>query len=279
MLLEIGKYAKLRIVKSLSFGSYLDGGPFGEILLPVKEVPETAKPEDVIDVFIYCDSEDRIIATTLKPKAQVGELAYLEVKDVSEYGAFLDWGIPTKHLFVPFREQLERMEIGRSYVVFLYLDEKTDRIAASMKLNKIIEIEAEGFEDGQKVDILVTQRTEMGFKVIVEDKYWGVLYHNEIFQTVRIGDRLGAYIKKVREDKKLDIVLQKQGYLATIPISAQLILDMLKENEGFLPLTDKSPPTLIYDMLQMSKKSFKKAIGGLYKQKIIQIKKDGIHLK
>ncbi|MGB0861793.1 MAG: CvfB family protein [Saprospiraceae bacterium] len=278
MILEIGKKATLRVVKELDFGIYLDGGPYGEILLPIKQVPEDTEPEDKLEVFIYCDSEDRLIATTLTPKAMVGEFAFLEVVDTNEFGAFLDWGIPTKHLFVPFKEQVDDMKIGRSHIVYIYLDEKTDRIVGSCRLNRYIEQEAEGFEAGQKVDILVAKRTEMGFKAIVNGEFTGVLYQNELFKPVKVGDKLTAFVKKVRNDKKLDLSLQRQGFRAMIDPASDKILAKLEESNGYLPLTDKSPPPVIYEVFQMSKKAFKKAIGNLYKQKAINIAKDGIYL-
>jgi predicted RNA-binding protein (virulence factor B family) len=278
MILEIGKKATLRVVKELDFGIYLDGGPYGEILLPIKQVPEETAPEDQLEVFIYCDSEDRLIATTLTPKAMVGEFAFLEVVDKNEFGAFLDWGIPTKHLFVPFKEQVDEMTLGRSYIVYIYLDEKTDRIVGSCRLNRYLEPEAEGFEVSQEVEILVAKRTDLGFKAIVNGGFWGILYQNELFKTINVGDKMTAFVKKVREDKKLDLVLNEQGFRAMIDPASDKILGKLDESNGYLPLTDKSPPQLIYDVFQMSKKAFKRAIGNLYKRKLINIAKDGIYL-
>lgn len=283
MILKIGDYAKLRIVKELSFGAYLDGGPFGEILLPIKEVPEGAKPEDDIDVFIYCDSEDRLIATTLHPKAKVGELAFLEVVDVNEFGAFLDWGIPTKHLFVPFREQSHKMSLNRRYWVYVYLDEKTDRIVATSKLNRVIPKELkkediERYKEGDAVSLLIAERSERGYRAVVNREYWGMLYQNEIFQPIKVGQEVEGFIKKIRADHKIDLALQPQGYKAAISPAVTQLLEKLEADGGFLPLTDKSSPTLIYDVLQMSKKQFKRTIGNLYKEKRIRIEQDGIYL-
>ena len=277
-MLEIGKVNSLRIVKEVDFGCYLDGGAYGEILLPKRYMPAEVIVDEDIEVFIYFDSEDRIIATTLEAKAQIGEFAYLKVVQVSEYGAFMDWGIPTKHLFVPFKEQAYRMEEGRSYVVFLYFDEKSERIAASSRLNRFLSDEASDYKEGQTVKILVAQRTDLGYKAVIEGKHWGVIYNNEVFRKIKVGDKIEAYIKKIRGDRKIDLALQQQGYRAAIDPANESILDMLKEKGGYLPVNDKSQPELIYTMFQMSKKMFKKSIGNLYKQKKIKIEEDGIYL-
>ena len=278
MILEIGKYATLTVVKELDFGFYLDGGPFGEILLPIRQVPEGLATDDEVKVFIYTDSEDRIIATTIKPKATVGEFAYLEVVEITEYGAFMDWGIYSKHLFVPFREQREKMKTGRSYVVYLYLDEDSERIAATSKYEKYLEQTAENFKVGRKAQIMISRRTPMGFQVIIEGTTAGMLYQNEIFKPVKIGQTLNGFIKKVREDGKIDIALQRQGYKENIDKNTRTVLDLLREREGYLPISDKSPPEQIYDLFGMSKKNFKKAVGGLYRTKRIRIEKDGLYL-
>ena len=279
MILEIGKYATLRVVKEVDFGFYLDGGPFGEILLPKKQAPEGLQPEDTIKVFIYTDSEDRLIATTIQPKATVGELAFLEVVETNEYGAFLDWGIYSKHLFVPFREQRHEMLEDHSYLVYLYLDETTDRVVATTRFDKYFGAIADNFVENQPVSLTVARRTPMGFRVIVNKTTWGMLYQNEIFKPIRIGQNLNGFIKKVREDGKIDVMLQRRGYDNTIDANTKIILDRLRDKKGFLPLTDKSPPELIYEVFGMSKKNFKKAIGHLYKKKKINIGKGGIFLK
>ena len=278
MILEIGKYATLTVVKELDFGFYLDGGPFGEILLPIKQVPEGLETDDEVKVFIYTDSEDRLIATTMIPKAIVGEFASLEVVEITEYGAFMDWGIYSKHLFVPFREQREKMIAGRNYVVYVYLDEDSERIAATSKYEKYLENTAENFKEGRKVKVMVARRTPMGYKVIIDGTTAGMLYENEIFKSIKIGETLNGFIKKVRTDGKIDIALQRQGYRENIDSNSRRVLDLLKLKEGFLPVTDKSPPEQIYDLFNMSKKNFKKAIGGLYRTKRIRIEKDGLYL-
>ena len=268
----------LEVVKELDFGVYLDGGPYGELLLPRKFVPDGTIPGDEIEVFIYSDSKDRLITTTDKPKAQVDEFAVMEVKEISEYGAFLDWGIEAKDLLIPFRNQRDRMEVGKKYLVYVYLDEVTDRIVGTNKLNKILKTKDEYFEPNQEVDIIVVGPTDLGFKVIVNEEYWGLLYKNEVFQKLEIGDRRKAFIKNIREDRRIDVILQKPG-VAEMDRGAEQILEAIKANNGLLPLTDKSPPEKVYELLQMSKKNFKRAVGNLYKQRKVVLEKDGVRLK
>ncbi len=275
-MIKIGDYSTLEILKELDFGMYLDGGPLGEILLPTKYIPENAKVGDEIEVFLYNDSEDRLIATTEKPKAKVGEFALLKVKAVSEYGAFLDWGL-LKDLFVPFREQVVKMQVGNYYLVRLYLDEKTDRIVASTRWHRFLEDKNETLKEQEEVEIKIASQTDLGYKVIVNDTYWGILYENEIFQPITIGETKKAFVKKIREDGRIDIILKKQG-VEEVEHSRTDILSKLKASGGFLPLTDKSSPELIYQEMQMSKKAFKRAVGNLYKQKLIELEKDGIRL-
>ena len=275
-MIKIGDYSFLEILKEVDFGMYLDAGPFGEILLPSKYIPENAKVGDEIEIFLYNDSEDRLIATTERPKAKVGEFAFLKVKAVSEYGAFLDWGL-LKDLFVPFREQVVKMEVGNSYLVRLYLDEKTDRIAASSRWHRFLEEKSETLQEQEEVEIKIASKTDLGYKVVVNDTYWGILYKNEIFQPLSIGETKKAYVKKIREDKRIDIILQNPG-VEEVEHSRNDLLDKLKANEGFLALTDKSSPELIYQEMKMSKKAFKRAVGNLYKQKLIVLEKGGIRL-
>lgn len=275
-MLEIGKYNQLEIVKEVDFGLYLDGGPFGEILLPLRYVPATYEIGQELEIFLYNDSEDRLIATTERPKAIVGEFAFLEVKEVGEYGAFLDWGL-LKDLFVPYREQGIKMKQGDSYLIHVYLDEATDRIAASSRWKRYVEDGSGDLEEGQAVKIFIAEPTDLGYKVIINQQYQGMLYANEVFQSVQVGDQLPAYIQQIREDQKVDVRLQKQGVEAMSDAAKELI-QKLKDHQGFLPLTDKSAPELIYQEMQMSKKVFKKAVGILYKRRMIKIEKDGIHL-
>jgi predicted RNA-binding protein (virulence factor B family) len=276
-LIHIGQYATLDVVKEVDFGVYLDGGPFGEILLPAKYVPAGTAPGDELKVFIYSDSEDRLIATRDEPKATVGNFASMEVRQVNEYGAFLDWGISGKDLMVPFREQRERMEVGKHYLVYVYLDEKTDRIVASSKLNKFLEEKGGDYEPNQEVAIIVGDATDLGYRVIIDKQYWGILYKNEIFQEINPGDQLKAFIKNIREDGRIDVSLQVQG-VQSIDHGSEQVLAAIKGNNGFLPLTDKSAPDLIYQHLGMSKKAFKRAVGSLYKQRLIKLEKEGLRL-
>ncbi len=273
---ETGKVNTLRVVKILDFGAYLDGGEQGEILLPIKQVPEGTKPDDELDVFIYNDSEDRIIANTELPYAMVGDFAFLKVVAAERVGAFLDWGL-MKDLLVPFKEQNKKMEEGRWYVVRVYLDEETDRIAASARLDKFLDLRPPEYKSGEAVNIMIHSKTDMGYKVIINDAHWGMLYNNEIFKPVKVGDRMPAFIKKIREDYKIDVYLNKTGFGQIDKIS-QDILSIMKENGNFIPVTDKSKPEVIYSIFGISKKSFKKAIGGLYKKRLINIEDKGIRL-
>ena len=273
---EIGKYNNLRVVKFLDFGIYLDGEEKGEILLPIKEVPPNLEVDDLIEVFIYNDSEDRIIATTREPFAIVGDFAFLRVQEVNQVGAFLDWGL-VKNILVPFREQKMKMEKERFYVVYIYLDEETQRIVASAKIDKFIDKTPSNFEIDQEVDLMILHRTDLGYNALINNTYSGVLYENEIFQKLYVGQKIKGFIKNIREDDKIDLYLQKPGYDKIDSVS-EMIIEEIKQNNNFLNLTDKSNPQDIYDVFSISKKNFKKAIGKLYKKKIISIDKDGIRL-
>lgn len=273
----LGKINTLTANRSTDNGFYLIDDKEKEVLLPNKYVSETLKVGDSIDVFIYKDSEDRIVATTVNPTIKRHEFAFLKVKDVNKYGAFLDWGLD-KDLLVPFFEQNNKMEAGKSYVVYLYLDQETDRLVASSKIDDFIEDEDIDLVEDQEVDIIVTKRTDLGFKVIIDQLFEGLVYHNEIFKPLEIGDTLKAYVKPLREDGKIDLILQKAGYKNVNEPNSILILDKIKSNNGFLGLNDKSSPEDIYNKVGLSKKAFKKAIGGLYKQKLILIEKNGLYL-
>lgn len=272
----LGDYNELTVVKQVEFGFYLDGWDT-EILLPTKYVPAGLKVDDKINVFLYRDSSDRLIATTLTPKVKVNEFAFMEVKDVNKNGAFLDWGLE-KDLFVPFKEQKERMETGNSYVVYCYLDERTDRLVASNDFNSFFEKENIELESNQEVDLLFYKETQLGFSAIINNKYSGVVYHSDNYKKVRIGDSAKGYILKVRDDKKIDVSLRKPG-MEEVQDSKSIILDELKKWNGFLGLSDNSDPELIKMRLNMSKKTFKKAIGGLYKDGKIELSDAGIKLK
>ena len=276
MELKLGKFNILKVVKVVDFGLYLDGGEEGEVLLPKRYVPENIKPGDELNVFIYLDNEERLVATTLTPLVQVGQFACLEVAWVNQYGAFLNWGL-MKDLFVPFREQKVKMEIGKKYIVHAHIDEDSFRIVASAKVEHFLSKEKADYTLGEDVDILIWQRTALGYKAIIDNQYSGLLYENEIFQPLQIGMKLTAYIKQVREDGKIDLMLQKPG-MEKVEDSAKMLLDYIKQHGGRTSLNDKSPAEVIYQELGISKKTFKKAVGDLYKKRIIVLTEEGIRL-
>jgi predicted RNA-binding protein (virulence factor B family) len=275
----IGKNVNLEVLRSTEIGLFLDTEDrnYNGILLPKRYVPSGIEVGDFMDVFIYRDSEDRIIATRLDPYIRVGEFAYLNVNKVESYGAFLDWGLP-KDLFVPLSQQRALMVNDGYYLVYAYLDKQTDRLAATAKVHRHLQNEAEDLEIGQEVNLLICDETDLGVRVIVDNKFWGLVFHNEIFQHLEEGQKTIGYVKGIRlDDNKIDITLKKQG-MAEVTDARSQIIEALHDSNGFLPLNDKSAPELIYEELEMSKKVFKKAIGNLYKDKMITIKRDGIHL-
>ncbi|MFY0651471.1 MAG: GntR family transcriptional regulator [Cyclobacteriaceae bacterium] len=274
-MIEVGKNNTLEVLRQVEFGFYLGDGD-QDVLLPQKYATEDLKVGDHIDVFIYKDSEDRIIATNLEPLARTEEFAYLRVKEINRTGAFLDWGLE-KDLMLPYREQSGIIEEGMWVFVYVYFDPGTERIASSMKITEFAEKQDIQLEENQQVDLLICQKTELGYNVIINNLYEGLVYDNEIFRNISPGDRTKGYIKKIRDDKKIDVNLEKPGYDNVEP-NAQIILENLKFNGGFLALNDKSYPEEIKEQLSMSKKVFKKAIGGLYKQRTIRIEEDGIYL-
>lgn len=274
---ELGKYNTLEVVKEVDFGIYLDGGLDGEILLPAKYVPEGTEIGDKLEVFLYLDQEERLIATTETPKAQVGEYACLECAWVNEYGAFLDWGL-MKDLFVPFREQRAKMFQGGKYLVYVYVDEESYRIVASAKINKFLKDEDElDYNEGDEVKVLIGERTDLGWKVIIDNKAQGLVYADEVFGEIHTGDKTKGYIQYIRPDGKIDVRLQRDGQ-AGVRDFADELKDYLKSHDGFCPLHDKSEPDDIYDTFGVSKKVFKKAVGALYKKRIIKVGSDGISL-
>ncbi len=273
---KIGVLNNLRVVKEVDFGVYLDGGEHEEILLPRRYVPECCKVDDNIRVFIYLDSEDRFIATTESPYAMVGDFALLKVVAVESVGAFLDWGL-LKDLLVPYSEQSPTMETGKSYIVRIYVDKKTNRIAATTRLDRYLDNEPGDFHAGQEVELLICNQTDIGYKAIINGTHWGVLYSNEVFQPLKSGQKRRGYIKKVRDDNKIDLSLHKPGYERVDDIT-DTILNVLKEQGGFISVTDKSPPETINKLFGVSKKTYKKAIGAIYKKKLITIENDGIKL-
>lgn len=276
MNIELGKYNQLEVVKEVDFGVYLDGGEDGEILLPTRYVPEDCKIGDILNVFLYLDMDERLIATTLTPFVQVGQFACLEVSWVNQYGAFLNWGL-MKDLFVPFREQKMKMQVGRKYVVHAHLDEESYRIVASAKVERYLSKEQPEYASGDEVDILIWQKTDLGFKAIIDNKYSGLLYENEIFTLLETGMEMKAFVKQVREDGKVDLILQKPGF-EKIDDFAKTLLDYIKEQGGRINLNDKSPAEDIYDTFGVSKKTFKKGVGDLYKKRLVVLHEDGITL-
>lgn len=276
-MIYLGEYNSLKIVRQTDNGVYLtDEENSGEVLLPNKFVPESWDVGDVIQVFIFKDSEDRITATTDKPLIKLNEFACLQVRDVNDFGAFLNWGLD-KDLLVPFKEQPGKMIPGNWYIVHLYLDEQTNRLAASARYQKFLQKQFIRLQAGEAVDLLIDDQTELGINVIINNRYRGLIYQNEIFEKLRRGDRRKGYVKLVRPDGKIDVTLQKTGY-ARIEPNGEKILAQLKANHGYLLLTDKSDPDDIAEALKMSKKTFKKAIGTLYKQRLIRLEEDGIYL-
>jgi predicted RNA-binding protein (virulence factor B family) len=276
MNIKLGKYNQLEVVKQVDFGVYLNGGDDGEILLPTRYVPEGCKPGDMLNVFIYLDNEERLIATTLQPKVQVGEFACLEVAWVNEYGAFLDWGL-MKDLFVPFREQKMKMLKGHKYVVHAHVDEDSYRIMASAKVERYLSKEKPQYASGDEVEVMVWQRTDLGYKVIVENQFSGLVYRNEVFQTLEPGMKLTAHVRQIREDGKMDLTLQKDG-MAKVGDFSAVLLDHIKQQGGHTPFNDKSAAEDIYEAFGVSKKTFKKAVGDLYKRRLVLLAEDGIHL-
>ncbi|MBQ9285769.1 MAG: GntR family transcriptional regulator [Bacteroidaceae bacterium] len=275
MKLQLGLINRLTVSRSADHGLYLSGGP-EDILLPKRYVPDGTAVGDELDVFVYLDNEERLVATTEKPLAQVGDFAWLEVAWVNQFGAFLDWGL-MKDLFVPFREQKMKMQKGRSYLVHVHLDPETYRIMASAKVERYLSTAWPPYHGGDEVEVLVWQKTDLGFKVIVDNRFAGLLFDDEIFRELHSGDRLRAYVKQVRPDGKIDLSLQKKGQKAVADFS-ETLLEHLRTNNGFSALGDKSPAEEIYAIFGVSKKVFKKAVGDLYRRRLIAIEDDGLHL-
>jgi uncharacterized protein len=275
-MVEIGKTNKLKINRKVDFGVYLEGGELGEILMPRKYAPEVFYGGDEIEAFVYYDSEDRLVATTEKPLAKVGEFAFLKCIAVTNVGAFLDWGL-AKDLLVPFSEQRQKMVEGHWYVVYVYIDHTTSRIAASAKIDKFLDNLPVEFEQDEEVDLLIYGVSDLGYKAIIDDVSSGILYKNEVFEDLNIGQQLKGYIKKVREDGKIDLQLYKPGR-EKFDLFEEKIFGFLKENGGAMKYTDNSSPEEIYATFGISKKNFKKAIGGLYKKHAIAIGDNEIRL-
>lgn len=274
--LEIGVFHKLTILRETHVGLFLGDKNGNEILLPFKYIPKSFEEGDEIEVFVYLDSGERRVATTIRPKLTKGKFGCLKCTATNKSGAFLSLGLE-KDLFVPFKEQSKKMEEDRYYNVFMYLDEETDRLLGSNKLNKFLELEDIDLDENQEVSLLIDKRSDLGVNVIVNNKYKGFIFENQLFQEVKYGQKLKGFVKEVREDNKIDITLHKQGF-GSIEPNAELIIDKLEASKGFIALNDKSNPEDIRSILGMSKKLFKKSIGTLYKQRVIEIKEDGIYL-
>lgn len=275
-MIYLGKFNNLSILRETSVGLFLGDEDGTDILLPNKYKPDLYQIGDHLEVFCYLDHQERPVATTLNPYIQRDKFALLRVAEVNEIGAFMDWGLE-KHLLVPFKEQRYKMIEGQSYVVYCYLDEVTFRLVASNKLDKFLSNDSMDLEIGEEVFVLLTRESELGWDVIVNNRHKGLIYANEIFKKLAVGDQLIAYVKKIREDQKLDISLQPIG-LAVIEPSSQKIIDFLKDHDGYMELNDKSAPEAIKDALEMSKKTFKKALGSLYKNKLVTLKDEGVYL-
>ncbi len=275
-MLQLGEYNTLTILRETDPGLFLGDSEENEVLLPNRYKPESYQIGDSIDVFIYLDNEERPVATTDEPFITLNTFAFLECSAVTKYGAFMDWGL-VKQLFVPFKEQARPMKQGNWYIVYLYLDDKTNRLVGSSKSNRFLSNDTLSVEKFDEVDILVTHITDKGANAIINGKHKGLIYLEDIFEDIRTGDKIKAFVKKIRHDNKVDLVLQSPGYRSIEP-NAQYVLEELKAAGGFLALHDKSDPEAIKNELGLSKKSFKKAIGSLYKNKAIRIKEDGIEL-
>lgn len=275
-MIQIGKRYSLEIVKEVSFGVYLNAHELGQVLLPKKYVPQVYEIGDQVDVFLYLDSDDVVIATTQKSLAQVGEFAYLKAIATNTVGAFLDWGLD-KDLFLPFGEQKRPVEEGKSYLVYVHTNHVDERIVASNKVDKFLDKTEPRYQQGEEVALIIGGKTDLGYKAIINNQHWGVIYQNEVFKKISFGQKMKGYVKQVRADGKVDLVLQ-QGSKTELDKHAQLIMNKLKKADGFLPLNDKTHADIIYDQMSMSKKAFKKSIGGLYKAGEIKITPEGIYL-
>ncbi|MDP2175277.1 MAG: S1-like domain-containing RNA-binding protein [Bacteroidota bacterium] len=276
-MLEIGKYNTLKVLRLTPPGAFLGNAEGEEVLLPNKYVPKGIRVDEELEVFVYLDYEERLVATTIKPYTSLNQFAYLEVVDLSRAGAFMYWGLE-KDLFVPFQEQVSKMRVGQSYLVYVYLDKSSGRLAASERINRFLKNEELSIEEGQEVDLIIASKSDLGFNVVVNEQHLGLVYFDDIYIAIETGDKIKGYIKKIRDDHKIDVTLRPMGYRNIIEPSAQLILDTIKKKGGILKLTDNSHPDEIKALLGMSKKNFKKTIGALYKQKLILLKEDGVYL-
>ncbi|HHC6792024.1 TPA: S1 RNA-binding domain-containing protein [Vibrio parahaemolyticus] len=276
-MIKIGQINSLEVIKKADFGVFLDGDDYGSVLLPNKHVPEGTELGDHIEVFLYFDSESQLAATIDKPIAQVGEWGLMKIEGINQTGAFVNWGIKEKDLLIPFSEQRARFTAGQNILVYVYTDKASGRTVGTTKFNKWLDKTPANYEVNEEVDLIIAERSQLGYKAIVNGKHWGMIFPSDVFGKLFIGKKLKGYIKQVREDGKIDLSLQKVGVAKMDDLSSKII-DLLEKKGGFLPLNDKSSPEAIFDAFRTSKGTYKKTIGGLYKQGKIVIEKDGIRL-
>ncbi|MCR9627027.1 S1-like domain-containing RNA-binding protein [Vibrio antiquarius] len=276
-MIKIGQINSLEVIKKADFGVFLDGDDYGSVLLPNKYVPEGTEIGDHVDVFLYFDSESQLAATIERPIAQVGEWGLMKIEGVNATGAFVNWGIKEKDLLIPFSEQRTRFSAGQTILVYVYTDKASGRIVGTTKFNKWLDKTPANYEVNEQVDLIIAERSQLGYKAIVNGKHWGMIFPSDVFGKLYIGKKLKGFIKQIREDGKIDLALQKVGVAKMDDLSSK-ILDLLEKKGGFLPLNDKSSPEAIFDSFRTSKGTYKKTIGGLYKQGKIVIEKDGIRL-
>ncbi|HHF2938713.1 TPA: CvfB family protein [Vibrio diabolicus] len=276
-MIKIGQINSLEVIKKADFGVFLDGDDYGSVLLPNKYVPEGTEIGDHVDVFLYFDSESQLAATIERPIAQVGEWGLMKIEGVNATGAFVNWGIKEKDLLIPFSEQRTRFSAGQTILVYVYTDKASGRIVGTTKFNKWLDKTPANYEVNEQVDLIIAERSQLGYKAIVNRKHWGMIFPSDVFGKLYIGKKLKGFIKQIREDGKIDLALQKVGVAKMDDLSSK-ILDLLEKKGGFLPLNDKSSPEAIFDAFRTSKGTYKKTIGGLYKQGKIVIEKDGIRL-
>ncbi|MCS0403655.1 CvfB family protein [Vibrio diabolicus] len=276
-MIKIGQINSLEVIKKADFGVFLDGDDYGSVLLPNKYVPEVTEIGDHVDVFLYFDSESQLAATIERPIAQVGEWGLMKIEGVNATGAFVNWGIKEKDLLIPFSEQRTRFSAGQTILVYVYTDKASGRIVGTTKFNKWLDKTPANYEVNEQVDLIIAERSQLGYKAIVNGKHWGMIFPSDVFGKLYIGKKLKGFIKQIREDGKIDLALQKVGVAKMDDLSSK-ILDLLEKKGGFLPLNDKSSPEAIFDAFRTSKGTYKKTIGGLYKQGKIVIEKDGIRL-
>ncbi|GAL21232.1 hypothetical protein JCM19235_507 [Vibrio maritimus] len=277
-MINIGRTNQLEVIKEADFGWFLDGEDYGSILLSKKHAPEGVAIGDKVDVFIYFDADNQVVATTDTPIAQVGEWGLMKVEGINSVGAFANWGIKEKDLLIPFSEQRGRLSEGKTILVYVYTDKASGRIVGTTKFNKLLDKTPARYQRNEQVDLLIAERSDLGYKAIVNGQHWGMIFPSDVIGKLFVGKKLKGFIKQIREDGKIDLSLQKVG-VAKMDDLSEKILSLLEKKGGFLPLSDKSTPEAIFAAFKTSKGTFKKSIGGLYKQGKISIEKDGIHLK